>query len=96
MGFGSKWINWIKFSISTVKFSLIINGSPEDFFQSHRGLMHGDPMSPFPFILAMEGLNLMIKKTSGNGWINGFPANVRRGNNMEITHLLYVDDSWYL
>jgi len=32
MGFGNKWTNWIKTCISTVKFSLIINGSLEGFF----------------------------------------------------------------
>lgn len=93
MGFGNKWINWIKVCISAVKFSLIINSSPEGFFQSQRGLRQGDPLSPFLFILVMEGLNSMIRKASENGWIKGFPANANRENNVEITHLLYTDDS---
>ncbi|WMV55675.1 hypothetical protein MTR67_049060 [Solanum verrucosum] len=93
MGFGNKWINWINFCISTVKFSLIINGSPEGFFQSQRGLRQGDPMSPFLFILAMEGLNFMIRRARENGWIRGFCANRTMGNAMEISHLLYADDS---
>ncbi|WMV54824.1 hypothetical protein MTR67_048209 [Solanum verrucosum] len=29
MGFGRKWVNWIKFFVSTVTFSIIINGSSE-------------------------------------------------------------------
>ncbi|KAH0709195.1 hypothetical protein KY284_010622 [Solanum tuberosum] len=93
MGFENKWINWIKVCISTVKFSLIINGNPEGFFQSQRGLRQGDPMSPFLFILAMEGLNSMIRKASENGWLQGFSANANRGDAMEISHLLYADDS---
>ncbi|WMV36832.1 hypothetical protein MTR67_030217 [Solanum verrucosum] len=93
MGFGNKWTNWIKTCISTGKFSLIINGSPEGFFQSQRGLRQGDPLSPFLFILAIKGLNSMIRRASENGWIRGFPANANRGNTMEITHLLYEDDS---
>ena len=36
MGFGRKWVNWIKFCVSTVKFSIIINGRTEGFF-NHKG-----------------------------------------------------------
>ncbi|WMV08457.1 hypothetical protein MTR67_001842 [Solanum verrucosum] len=93
MGFGDKWVNWIKFCISTVKFSLIINGNPEGFFQSQRGLRQGDPMSPFLFILVMEGLNSMIRKARENGRIRGFCANINMNNAMEVSHLLYADDS---
>ncbi|WMV32615.1 hypothetical protein MTR67_026000 [Solanum verrucosum] len=44
MGFGNKWTNWIKTCISTAKFSLIINGSLEGFFQSQRGLRQDDSL----------------------------------------------------
>ena len=43
MGFGSKWIGWIRWCISTTCFSILINGSPSAFFQSSRGLRQGDP-----------------------------------------------------
>uniref|UniRef100_A0A0V0GN90 Putative ovule protein n=1 Tax=Solanum chacoense TaxID=4108 RepID=A0A0V0GN90_SOLCH len=50
-------------------------------------------MSPFLFILAMEGLNYMIRNATENGWIRGFCANRNMGNALEISHLLYADDS---
>lgn len=95
MGFENKWTNWINFCISIVKFSLIINGNPKGFFQSQRGLRQGHPMSPFLFILAMEGLNSMIRKASDNWWLQGFCENANMGDAMEISHLLYGNTSLF-
>ncbi|XP_059310774.1 uncharacterized protein LOC132062161 [Lycium ferocissimum] len=86
-------VNWIKCCISSVKFSVLINGSPEGFFQSSRGLRQGDPLSSFLFLLAMEGVNYMIRKAKTNGRIKGIGTQTNRGEDMEITHLLYADHS---
>ena len=46
--------------ISTVKFFILINGSPSDFFGSSRGIWQGDPLSPLLFDIVMEGLSCML------------------------------------
>jgi len=77
----------MKFCITTVKFSVLINGSPSGFFSSQRGLRQGDPLSPFLFILAMEGLNDMLRTAQMKGWIRGFNANMNDRQGLAISHL---------
>jgi hypothetical protein len=72
MGFGSKWIRWIHMCISTVRFSVLINGTPAGFFNSSRGIRQGDPLSPLFFLLVMEVLSRLLKKTEGRGFYSWF------------------------
>ena len=93
MGFGYKWQGWIRACISTVRYSVLINGSPASFFGSSRGLRQGDPLSPLLFLLVMEILSKILKKVEASGLIRGFQATRRGGEGLYISHLLFADDT---
>nr|GEY12152.1 RNA-directed DNA polymerase, eukaryota, reverse transcriptase zinc-binding domain protein [Tanacetum cinerariifolium] len=61
MGFSSKWISWISGYLSSAKTSVLVNESPTDEFYLHRGLRQGNLLSPFLFIMIMEGLHIAVK-----------------------------------
>ncbi|GJX71178.1 RNA-directed DNA polymerase, eukaryota [Tanacetum coccineum] len=50
-GFGTWWRDWIQSCLKSSRGSILINGNPTSEFQFYKGLKHGDPLSPFLFIL---------------------------------------------
>ena len=93
MGFGNKWIQWIRTCISTVHFSIMVNGSPSGFFESFRGIRQKDPLSPLLFLLVMEVLSRMLRSTEEAGLIKGFKAGSSAGEGISVSHLLFAYDT---
>ena len=88
-GFDKRWIEWVYSMISTPNFSILVNGTPTSTFNATRGIRQGDPISPFLFIMAVEGLGRNIKKELREKRIKGIKL---WGNNLPITHQQFVDD----
>lgn len=70
-----------------------MNREAVGFFPSERGLRQGDPLSHFLFILAVEGYHNMMKVAIQSSWIKGFKMRNLSGEEMQICHLLYADDT---
>ena len=93
MGFGSQWLSWMKWCISTASFSVLINGSPAGFFQSSRGLRQGDPLSPYLFVIGMEALSCLINRAVDGNYLSGIKIANERGEDLSSSHLFYADDT---
>nr|GEZ04753.1 reverse transcriptase domain, reverse transcriptase zinc-binding domain protein [Tanacetum cinerariifolium] len=52
--------------------SVLFNGSPMKEFNMERGVRQGDPLWPFLFILAAEGLNALINKAMARDIFKGW------------------------
>ncbi|MCI24861.1 cysteine-rich receptor-like protein kinase [Trifolium medium] len=71
MSFPILWRKWIKECICTTLASVLVNGNPTDEFPLERGLRQGDPLSPFLFLLATEGLNVLMQAIVENQFFSG-------------------------
>jgi hypothetical protein len=92
-GFREMWCLWIKHCISTVRFSVLINGVPSSFFGSSREAWQGDLLSPFLFVLVMEALSRMLGAFISRGLISGFIVGLSELNRVNVSHLLFADDT---
>lgn len=79
--------------LSSSKASVVINGSPMDEFDINKGVQQGDPLSPFLFIVAMEGLKIAMRVAFNEGLFHV----VKMGNGDPlISHLFYADDAIFV
>ncbi|GMI83381.1 hypothetical protein HRI_002007400 [Hibiscus trionum] len=89
MGFSNSWIMRIFNCISSVSYSVILNGSIGEKFAPTRGLRQGDPLSPYLFLICSEGLSSLLRLSSQNDSMLGIK--IARGA-PTISHLLFADD----
>jgi len=89
-GFDHNWVRWVMAPVSSSNVSILVNGSPSEIFSPSRGLRQGDPLSPFLFILMMEGLGRSIKQAKDMGKLRGLQISK---NGFVLTHQQFVDDT---
>ena len=83
----------MKACITTVHFSVLINGPPAGFFGSSRDLRQGDPLSPLLFLMVMEVLSRLLRRTEEGDFLRGFQASPNARGGLHISHLLFADDT---
>lgn len=70
-GFYDMWIQLIHQRISTVSYSILLDGTPFGLVCPHRGLRQGDPLSPYLFIIGTEVLSRLLTRAKSMGHIHG-------------------------
>lgn len=89
MNFGGKWRSWILECLKSATASVLVNGSPTEEFHITMGVRQGDPLSPFLFIIVMEGLHVSMLEATRKGYFNGVTL---PNNGPVLSHLMYSDD----
>ena len=90
MGFHKRWINLIFGCISSVSYSILVNGEPQVDIKPSRGIRQRDPLSLYLFLLCSEGLNGLIQKHVAMCDIRGFSL---CRDSPQISHLFFACDT---
>lgn len=91
MEFNQKWIKWIMNCVTSVSYRILINGTHGNQITPIRGLRQGDPISPYLFLICMQGLSSNLRKMEIKRDIESIKI---KGNSPTITHLLFVNDCY--
>ncbi|GKV02210.1 hypothetical protein SLEP1_g14669 [Rubroshorea leprosula] len=89
-GFCERWVQWIMQCVTTVSYSLIVNGKSMPLFYPKRGLRQGDPLLPYLYLFVSNVLSRMFNEAERQRYISGFQ--IKRGC-PKISHLLFADDT---
>jgi hypothetical protein len=89
LGFHNNLVDLIMRCVQSVTFRVKVNGKLSEPFAPTRGIRHGDPLSPYLFLLCVEGFSCLLKNV-GPQYL---AKRIRVGVHCPwISHLLFADD----
>jgi hypothetical protein len=90
LGFHRLWVEMVMHLVTTVSLSVLFNGDLLESFVPSRGIRQGDPISPYLFLLAAEGLSCLLKSRVESSSLSGIKV---APSAPMVSHLLFADDS---
>lgn len=76
--------------LSTVRYSVIVNGQSKGSIIPSRGLRQGCPLSPYLFLLCAEGFSSMLTRAERDDRLRGFACS---RTSPRVSHLFFANDS---
>ena len=90
LGFCVSFVNWVINCVSSITFSILINGVASGFFRPKRGLRKGCPLSPLSFLVVVEGLSRRFLDVKRSGDFVG------RVSMWEVLYSLLISYLWMI
>lgn len=89
MGLHARWVQLVM-HVKIVSCSVLINGGPMGLVIPSRELRQGDPLSPYLFLLCIEGLITLLQKATREKKISDIKICKKAP---KVNHLLFADGS---
>lgn len=86
LGFDQRWVAWMLMCVSSVHYAISVNHDEVGPVFPGRELCQGDPLSPYLYILCVEGLTSLIRKAEQSSRMHG--VCVCRGAPLSLTSCL--------
>jgi hypothetical protein len=87
LGFSDNTVRLILKCVSSVRFTVRVNGELLQYFTPSRGLRQGDPISPYLFLLCSQGFTALLNNFGGGHVDRGIRVS---SQSPWINHLLFV------
>ena len=71
IGLPEQWVHLAMETVQTASYSILINGEANGFITPSRGIKQGEPLSPYLFLLCVEGLSSLIQRAMENQQLRG-------------------------
>ena len=92
LGLHENFCSWIMQCLSSVRYSILLNGEAQGMITPTRGIRQGDPLSPYIFILCSEVLSGLCTAAQRRVTLAGLQVSCR---SPKINRLLFADDTMF-